>query len=129
MHGSIALDSDIPIKFLNGDETIESFLSNYTGIYLPVIVVGELIFGALNSRHVEENLARHKKLIQRANILEITEATANIYAKTRFTLKKKGAPISENDLWIAAICIEHKMSFFSNDAHFKGIEHLTLLSV
>lgn len=129
MHGKLALDSDIAIKFLNGDKTIESFLSNYTGIYLPVIVVGELIFGALNSRHVEENLARHKKLIQRANILEITESTANIYAKTRLALKKKGTPIPENDLWIAAICIEHKMPFVSDDVHFKGIEHLTLLSV
>jgi tRNA(fMet)-specific endonuclease VapC len=129
MHGRIALDSDIAIKFLNGDKTIESFLSNYTEFYLPVIVVGELIFGALNSRHVEENLARHKKLIQRANILEITEATANIYAKSRLALKKKGTPIPENDLWIAAICIEHKMPFISNDAHFKSIEHLTLLSI
>jgi len=35
-------------------KTIESFLSNYTEFYLPVIVVGELIFGALNSKHVEE---------------------------------------------------------------------------
>ena len=129
MHGRIALDSDIAIKFLNGDKTIESFLSNYTEFYLPVIVVGELIFGALNSRHVDENLARHKKLIQRANILEITEATANIYAKSRLALKKKGTPIPENDLWIAAICIEHKMPFITNDAHFKGIDNLMLLSI
>ena len=32
MHGRIALDSDIAIKFLNGDKTIESFLSNYTNL-------------------------------------------------------------------------------------------------
>lgn len=49
MHGKIALDSDVAIKFLNGDKAIDGFLSQYSEIYLPVIVVGELIFGALNS--------------------------------------------------------------------------------
>lgn len=126
MSGKIALDTDVSIKFLNGDKRIESFLSNYFEIYMPVIVAGELIFGALNSTHAEQNLARHKKLIQRAKILEITEATANIYAKTRLGLKKKGKPIPENDLWIAAVCIEHKMPFLSNDEHFRDIDSLLL---
>lgn len=126
MNGKIALDTDISIKFLNGDKVIESFLSKYSEIYLPVIVVGELIFGALNSKHSEQNLARHKKLIQRTRILEITEATANTYAKTRLSLKKKGKPIPENDLWIASICIEHKVPLVSNDGHFKDINHLAL---
>jgi tRNA(fMet)-specific endonuclease VapC len=128
MSGKIALDTDISIKFLNGDRTIDSFLSKYSGIYLPAIVVGELIFGALNSKHAEQNLARHKKLIQRAKILEITEATANIYAKTRLSLKKKGKPIPENDLWIASVCIENRIAFISNDGHFKDIDNLILKS-
>jgi len=100
MSGKIALDTDIAIKFLNGDKTIDSFLSRYSEIYLSVVVVGELIFGALNSRHAEQNLARHRKLIQRAMILEIKETTANVYAKIRLVLKRKGKPIPENDLWI-----------------------------
>jgi len=129
MSGKIALDTNVSIKFLNGDKSIESFISKYSEIHMPVIVVGELIFGALNSTHAEQNLARHKKLIQRAKILEITEATANIYAKTRLSLKKKGKPIPENDLWIAAICIEHKIPFLSNDEHFKEIEGLLLKSL
>lgn len=128
MSGKIALDTDISIKFLNGDKTIESFLSKYSEIYLPAIVVGELIFGALNSKHAEQNLARHKKLIQRAKILEITEATANIYAKIRMSLKKKGKPIPENDLWIASVCIENRIAFISNDGHFKDIDNLILKS-
>jgi tRNA(fMet)-specific endonuclease VapC len=129
MSGEIVLDTDIAIKFLNGDKIIDSFLSKYSEIYLPVIVVGELIFGALNSKHAEQNLIRHKKLIQRARILEITEATATTYAKTRLILKKKGTPIPENDLWIASVCIEHKVPLISNDAHFKDIAHLTLKSL
>lgn len=126
MSGRIAIDTDIAIKFLNGDKVIDSFLSKYSKICLSVIVVGELTFGALNSSHPDKNLARHKKLIQRAKILNITEATANTYAKTRLILKKKGKPIPENDLWIASVCIEHKLPLLSGDGHFKDIEHLTL---
>ena len=126
MSGKLALDTDIAIKFLNGDTAIDNFLSNYSEIYLPVIVVGELIYGALNSKHVEQNLERHKRLIQRAKILEISESTANTYAKTRMGLKKKGKPIPENDLWIASICIEQRIPLLSNDGHFEDIENLAV---
>lgn len=129
MSGKLALDTDIAIKFLNGDASIDGFLSTYDDIYLPAIVVGELIYGALNSKHAEQNLLRHKKLIQKSKILEITENTANIYAKTRLGLKKKGKPIPENDLWIAAVCIEHKIPLLSNDAHFKEIDNLILKNI
>jgi tRNA(fMet)-specific endonuclease VapC len=126
MPGKIALDTDIAIKFLNGDKAIDKFLSKYSEICMPVVVVGELIFGALNLKHAEQNLARHKKLIQRSRILEITEATANTYAKARLSLKKKGKPIPENDLWIASVCIEYNVSLLSSDRHFKDIDHLRL---
>lgn len=126
MSGKIVLDTDVSIKFLNGDKVIENFLSKYSEIYLPVIVVGELIFGALNSSHVEQNLARYKKLIQRSRTLEIKESTAVTYAKTRLSLKKKGKPIPENDLWIASLCIENKIPLISKDVHFENIDNLTL---
>lgn len=127
MSGKVAIDTNIAIKLLNGDEAIDRCLSEYSEVCLPVIVVGELLFGALNSKHAEQNLARHKKLIQKINILEIAETTANTYAKTRLILKKKGKPIPENDLWIASLCIEHKLPLISDDGHFKEIDHLTLV--
>jgi len=126
MSGKIALDTGVAIKFLNGDETVNEYLSRYHEIYMPAVVAGELIFGALNSKHAEQNLSRHKKLIQRTQILNITETTANIYATTRLSLKKKGKPIPENDLWIASVCIEHKIPLISNDAHFENIDRLIL---
>jgi tRNA(fMet)-specific endonuclease VapC len=127
--GKIALDIDVAIMFLNGNETIDAFLAKQTEVYLPVIVAGELIFGALNSKNAEQNLSRHKKLIQKSLVLPIAETTANTYAKTRLSLKKKGKPIPENDLWIASLCIEHKIPLLSNDSHFENIEHLTIVNL
>lgn len=129
MSGKIAMDTDVSIKFLNGDTTIDAILLKYSEICLPAIVVGELVFGALNSKHAEQNLARHRKLIHSTKILAITEATANTYARIRLALKKKGKPIPENDLWIAATCIEHKLPLMSSDGHFEYIDLLNLMSI
>lgn len=129
MSGKIALDTDVSIMFLNGDTNIDAVLLKYSEVCLPAIVVGELVFGALNSKHAEQNLARHRKLIHSAAILAITEASANTYAKIRLALKKKGKPIPENDLWIAATCIEHKLPLTSNDGHFEYIDQFNLLSI
>jgi tRNA(fMet)-specific endonuclease VapC len=60
--------------------------------------------------------------------MEIKEATATSYAKTRLSLKKKGKPIPENDLWIASICIESNIPLISNDSHFEHIDSLKLKS-
>ena len=48
MSGKIALDTDVSIKFLNGYTNIDAVLLKYSEICLPAIVVGELVFGALN---------------------------------------------------------------------------------
>lgn len=81
----------------------------------------------MNSRRVAQNLARQRKLVRRSKILDVTEATATVYAKTRIALKKTGKPIPENDLWIASICIENKLPIISGDIHFTYIDHLKLV--
>lgn len=92
---------------------------------LPVPVVGELRYGALNSRRSAENLAEVERLVSRCRVLDITAATADVYARLRLGLKEKGKPIPENDLWIAALCVEHEVPLVTLDGHFdviKGLE-------
>lgn len=43
---------------------------------------------------------------------------------TRISLKKKGRPIPENDIWIAATCLEHRIPLVTSDSHFNWIEDL-----
>ena len=127
MSGRVALDTGAAIRFLNGDRNVEALLFSYSEFCLPVIVVGELTYGAMNSKHAAQNLARHKRLVRRSKILEIKEPTATVYAKARIALKKKGKPIPENDLWIASVCIENKVPLISGDVHFTYIDHLKLI--
>jgi len=120
---SIALDTSVAIAVLAGQAG--SLLSQpVEQILLPVPVVGELRYGALNSRRSAENLAEVERLVARCRVLDITAATAAVYARLRLGLKEKGKPIPENDLWIAALCVEHQVPLVTLDGHFDVIEEL-----
>jgi tRNA(fMet)-specific endonuclease VapC len=59
-------------------------------------------------------LAEVERLVARCRVLDITRATAEVYARLRLALKKKGKPIPENDLWIVALCVEHEAQLASS---------------
>lgn len=46
---SIALDTNIAVHVLNGRPDVIQFLGAFTDLCLPVPVIGELRYGALNS--------------------------------------------------------------------------------
>lgn len=50
-----------------------------------------------------------------------------MYARLRLDLKTKGKPIPENDLWIAALCVEHQVKFTAVDGHFDAVDGLQRL--
>lgn len=127
MNGSsVALDTSVAIDVLAG--RAESLTAQaITEFLLPVPVIGELRYGALNSRKADENLAEVERLIARCRVMDITSATAAVYARLRLQLKTKGKPIPENDLWIAASCLEHDVKLAAVDGHFDAIDDLQRL--
>ncbi len=111
---SVALDTSVAIAVLAGQAG--TLLSQSPGeILLPVPVIGELRYGALNSRSSVENLAEVDRLVSRFRALDITATTAAVYARLRLDLKEKGRPIPENGLWIAALCVEHQVPLATFD--------------
>jgi tRNA(fMet)-specific endonuclease VapC len=98
-------------------QSIDEFL-------LPAPVVGELQYGALNSRRRAENLAEVERLVGRCRVLDITAMTAAVYARLRLGLKEKGKPIPENDRWIAALCVEYEVPLVTLDVHFDAVDGL-----
>jgi tRNA(fMet)-specific endonuclease VapC len=120
---SIALDTSVAIALLADPAHI--LLSRPDAAFLlPVPVIGELRYGALNSRRSAENLAEVERLVNRCRVLDITATTAVEYARLRLGLKEKGKPIPENDLWIAALCIEHQVKLAAVDGHFDVMDEL-----
>jgi tRNA(fMet)-specific endonuclease VapC len=120
----VALDTNVAIAVLNDAQGAGDWVRAFEQIYLPVPVVGELIFGAFNSQRSQENSARVQELVNRCTVLEAGASTASVYARIRFQLKQKGKPIPENDLWIAALCLEQNIPLATEDAHFSEISRL-----
>jgi len=54
-------------------------------------------------------------------------ATAEHYGGIKTTLRKKGKMIHENDIWIAAVAIQHNLPLFTADKQFKEIDDLLLI--
>jgi len=120
---SVALDTSVAIALLAGEAS--SLLTQpLTEILLPAPVIGELRYGALNSRRVTDNLADVERLVSRCRVLDITASTAATYAQLRLALKQAGKPIPENDLWIAALCVEQRIPLVTFDGHFDAVEGL-----
>jgi len=57
-------------------------------------------------------------------ILGCDAETARRYGEIKFGLQQKGRPISENDIWIAAIAVQHELTLASRDGHFAEVEGL-----
>ena len=100
----IALDTNAAIDLLNGKSEVTELLKGFDLIFLPVTVVGELLFGAKNSSRKKENLLNFRNFIESCEVLDTNGLIAEEYSDIRMNLKEKGRPIPENDIWIAAIC-------------------------
>ena len=126
MSGEIALDTSVAVRFLNGDTLITERVLALPEIVLPIVVVGELLFGAENSTRPLQNLPRYLEFISACVAIPLGRETATTYARTRLALKRKGRPIPMNDVWIAAQCMEHGWILVTDDSDFDYVDGLML---
>jgi len=119
----IAVDTSFIVALLKGSVRTERRLNQ---IAFPVCVAGELRFGARSGKNAERKLTEVNDLISRGAILPIDDGTAHVYAEVRQPLKTAGAPLPENDVWIAATCIQHELELLTLDRHFDFVDRLRL---
>lgn len=126
MSGSVLLDTNIVIDRFAGDSAILARLSGTDSVFIPSIVLGESYFVAYKSAHSDQNVRRIEEFIQTSAILVCDAATATHYGKIKKGLREKGRPLPENDIWIAALAQQHKLTVVSRDQHFREIDGLPI---
>lgn len=97
-------------------------------VFLPSIALGELLYGAERSTRRAENLAEGQGFAASVAILSCDAGTAPHYGEIKSELRRKGRPLPDNDIWIAAIARQHQLTVATRDAHFGEIVGLPLLS-
>jgi tRNA(fMet)-specific endonuclease VapC len=120
------LDTNAVIALQRSDKAFLEFLSRNPNILIPAIVIGELYFGAFNSGKPEFNIAVIDAFVAKNTILHADEMTGKYYAKIRHSLKQKGHPIPENDLWIAATAMQYNLALVTRDKHFTMVDSLKI---
>jgi tRNA(fMet)-specific endonuclease VapC len=121
-------DTNVLIASLRGEEDVSRRLADLPpeSLFVPAIALGELYFGARKSGRPTENLARSQEFAANSNVLPCDEATARVYGSVRDALRRRGRPIPENDIWIAAVALQHDLVLASRDSHFEHVEGLRL---
>jgi len=127
MAGKIVLDTNVVIRLINDDRGIADSIRGYQHIYIPSVVLGELYFGAFRSAKVEANLDRINLFIRDSDLLALDRTTAYFYGRLKQQLFSMGRPIPENDLWIAAIAVQHQADIATLDRHFDSVDGLTVV--
>ncbi len=122
MSGSYLLDTNIAIAILEKEIDLTSRQGGT--FFLCSHVVGELFFGAAKSQRSEANAGRVERLAAVCPVLGCDVETARQYGTVKNELRRKGRPIPENDIWIAATALQHGLILVTRDPHFNEVESL-----
>lgn len=126
MSGNYVLDSNIVIDIFRGKQKTIQKISGINKFYIPVIVLGELYFGAHKANQTVLRIQQIQNFELTVNILLVNSTTASIYGEIKSQLKLIGKPIPENDIWIAAIAKESNLPIITKDKHFQHIQGLVI---
>ena len=121
---AVILDTNAVSALFVGDPALGKVLSGEARHHLPVIVIGEYRYGLLGSRHRGHLQELLETLIRESIVLLVDQTTAETYSQVRDELRRKGRPIPENDLWIAALAQQHHQPVVSRDDHFDEVSGL-----
>ena len=124
---SCLLDTSVIIHAFKSNGSIGARLDSFSEVYVPVVVEGELLYGAYKSGNQEKHIAQIRFFLLNCKILPSDSTTANLYGNIKATLIKKGKPIPENDIWIAALALQYDLPLFTTDNHFAEIGDINLV--
>ena len=82
---------------------------------LSVITYGELLYGAVKSRHRPVALQRLRELVALLPALALPETAGEVYGTIRANLEARGEAIGNNDLWIAAHAVAAGLTLVTNN--------------
>jgi predicted nucleic acid-binding protein len=116
----IALDTNRYSDMARGDAEVVARVLGAEEVYVPVIVLGELRAGFRRGTREAANEAALAAFLARpfVHVLAVDQATTVFYGGLEADLRVRGAPIPTNDVWIAALTLQHGLTLYSRDPHF-----------
>lgn len=122
----VLIDTNRYVDFCRGDPGVTEIIGRAERIAMPFVSLAELRAGfrcGTLGRRNESTLLRFLSS-SRVQVLYPDEQTTHSYAGLFAQLRAQGTPIPTNDLWIAALAVQHGLFLCSRDAHFDHLPQL-----
>jgi tRNA(fMet)-specific endonuclease VapC len=122
----VAVDTSRYVDLCRGVvETIE-LLESAEALVLPFVVVAELRAGFAQGRREAENERTLRQLLLKdgVHVFYADEQTTHHYASVYRQLRRQGTPIPTNDIWVAALALQHNLALHARDRHFDHLGQL-----
>lgn len=122
----LALDTNRYTDLCRGVAEVVAVIETADEVWLPFIVLGELRAGfAVGSQGPRNEAVLHRFLMKPGvGVLYASEQSTYHYAAVYRQLRTQGTPIPTNDIWIAALVLEHSLTLYHRDAHFEALPQL-----
>ena len=122
----IALDTHQYARFCEGGGDVVRTVHGAERVFLPFITLAELRSGFLYGTKLEDNERTLHRFLNspRVAVLFADEQTIHHYARVYLQLRRQGTPIPTNDIWIAALVIQHDLILCARDQHFDLLPQL-----
>ena len=120
MEVRIAIDSNRYTDFCRGEDEAVRVFRSAREIVVPLVVLAEQRAGFAYGSRREKNEQILTRFLNAKGIEVLCpdEQTTRVYAELYAYLRKKGTPIPTNDLWIAALVVQHDIVLFDRDSDF-----------
>jgi tRNA(fMet)-specific endonuclease VapC len=119
----ILVDTNRYRDFCEGDKDALDVIQRARIVYLPFVVLAELRAGFLCGTLARQNEKSLTLFLNspRVRVLLVDEDTTHHFARIFAQLRLQGTPIPVNDIWIAALAVQHDLVLFSRDRHFDSL--------
>ncbi len=129
MNGSeLLLDTNALIAWMRNDADLLSALPEGSSVSVSLFTLVEIHYGIHNSGRPAANMDALRRALRDFTQVLPDGETAALYGEIFYKLRKKGRPIPINDVWIAALALQHTLPIFTRDSHFREVEGLNTIS-
>ena len=125
----IALDTNRYTDLARGDRELAALLETAERVFLPFAVMAELRAGFAAGRRGIENERLLQRFLAKPGVEPLFggDATTRHYAQLYRQLRHQGTPIPTNDLWVAALVVEHDLALCTRDDHFGYLAQIVVV--
>jgi tRNA(fMet)-specific endonuclease VapC len=122
----IAVDTNRYVDLCKGVEETVALLEEADEVMLSFVVLGELRAGFAHGRRQADNerALRLFLLKEGVTVLFADDQTTHHYASVFRQLRRQGTPIPTNDMWLAALVLQHNLVLHARDSHFDHLPQL-----